>query len=102
MRNFLHTRRVVLNLPLSYVIRKDTNPLNMDHSELIIYNANLTTVILKADISKVENVLTTLVLETYAFEWGGRRLTHNNRREIWLYLVSHYDIVQDSHKEQEF
>ena len=31
VQNWLQTKRVVTNLPLSYVISKDTNPLTMDH-----------------------------------------------------------------------
>ena len=36
VRNWLKTKRVVTNLPISYVIFKDTTPITMDHSDLII------------------------------------------------------------------
>ena len=78
--NWLQTKIGVTNLPLSYVIRKDTTPLAMDHSKLIIYNASLTTSVFKANSRKVENLLTPLGMDTYAFEWGGRKFTRIKRR----------------------
>ena len=50
----------------------------MDHCELILYNASLTTDILKNDIRKVANILTPLVMNTDAFEWCGRNFTWIN------------------------
>ena len=52
VRNLLHTKRVSTNLPLSYVVHKDTNPLTVDHSEFIIYNTSLTTDVLKSNRRK--------------------------------------------------
>ena len=75
VRNWLYNKIVVTNLPLSYLICKDTTPPTMDHSELIIYNAILTTSIFINNSSKVENILRPLVLNTDAFEWGGRKFT---------------------------
>ena len=83
VRNWLQTKRGVTNPPLSYVIHKDTNPLTMDHSELIIYNVSLTTVILKDDSRKVSNILILLVIDAYAFEWGGIKLAQSKGREVW-------------------
>ena len=57
------------------VIHKDTNPLTMDHSELIIYSTSLTTDIFKSDISKVANILTYLAMDTDAFERDGIKFT---------------------------
>ena len=91
MRNWLPTKRGVTNLSISYVIHKDNNPLTMHNSKLIIYNVSLTTDISKADRSKVANLQTPLVLDTDAFEYGGIKLTHIKRREVWLELVSHYN-----------
>ena len=70
--NWLQAKIGFTNLPLSYVISKDTNPLTMDHSELIIYNDSLTTAVLKSDKRKVANMLTRIVLDNDAFIWGGR------------------------------
>ena len=80
MRNWLQTKRGVTNLPISYVINKDTNPLTMDHSEWIIYNVSLNTEILKDDSRKVANIIITLVMDTDAFEWGGINLTQIKER----------------------
>ena len=68
VRNCIHNKRGVTNLSISYVIRKDTNPPTMDHSELTIYNTILMTAFLKAASRKIENILTPLVLDTYSFE----------------------------------
>ena len=95
MRKFLQTERGVTNLPLSYVIFKDTTPLTMDRSELIIYNASLNTSVLKADTRKATNLLKHLVLDTDAFEWGGGNFTQSKGREAWLDLVSHYNGSED-------
>ena len=89
MRKFPETKRGVTNLPLSYVIFKDTTPLTMDRSELIIYNASLNTAVLKADTRKATNLLKPLVLDTDAFEWGGRKFIHIKVSERWLDLVNH-------------
>ena len=62
------------------VIHKDTNPLTMDHSELIIYNASLNTSILKDDSRKVANIIIPLVMDTDAFEWGGIKITQIKER----------------------
>ena len=80
MRNWLQTKIEVTNLPLSYVIHKDTNPITMDHSELIIYNFSLTTVILKYNRRKVANILIPLVMDTDDFEWGGIKPTQRKGR----------------------
>ena len=80
MKNWLQTKIGVTNLPLYYVIRKDTTPLAIDHSKLIIYNASLTTSIFKANSRMVENLLTPLGMDTYAFEWSGRKFTQIKRR----------------------
>ena len=89
--NRLKTKIKVTNLPISYVIHKYTTPLTMDHSGLIIYNASFNTGIFKAEIRKVANILTHIVLDTDAFEWGGRKFTQSKGRERWLYLVSNYN-----------
>ena len=89
--NWLQAKRGFTNLPLSYVIRKDNNPLTMYQSELIIYNDSLTTAVLKSDIRKVANILTHIVLDNDAFEWGGRKFTQSKGREGWLDLMSHYN-----------
>ena len=65
--NWLQTKRVVTNLPLSYVIFKDTTPLTMDHSEFIIYNASLDTAVFKYYRREVINLLTALILVTGTF-----------------------------------
>ena len=52
--NWIQTKRGVTNLPLSYVINKDNTTLKIDHSKLIIYNDRFTTVVLTADIRKVQ------------------------------------------------
>ena len=75
MRNWLQTKIEVTNLHLSYVIHKDTNPITMDHSKLIIYNVSLNTPILKDYRRKVANILIPLVMDTDDFEWGGINLT---------------------------
>mmetsp|Transcript_15996 Transcript_15996/g.23840 ORF Transcript_15996/g.23840 Transcript_15996/m.23840 type:complete len:787 (+) Transcript_15996:5053-7413(+) len=96
--NWLQTKRGVTDLPLSYIIRKVTPPARMDHSQLIIYNASLTTAVFKADSKKVANLLTPLVLDTDAFEWGGRRFTLGKGREGWLELVNHYNGSAESER----
>ena len=68
MSNWIETKIGVTNLPLSYIMRKDTTPITMYHSELIIYNASFTTAIFKADSRNVTNILTPLIMDTYAFE----------------------------------
>ena len=50
----------------------------------------------KDDSSNVENVLTTIVLDTDSFEWGGRKFTHNKVRELLIDLVSHYNGSSES------
>ena len=77
MNNWLQNKILVTNAPLSYVIYKDNTPLTMDQSELIIYNSSLTTSVFKDDTRKVENILTHLVMDTDAFEWGGRKFTQS-------------------------
>ena len=89
VRNFLQTKIGVTNLPISYAINKDTNPLTMDNSELIIYNVSLNTEILKDEIRKVANILIHLSMNTDAFEWNGINITQSKRREVCLDLVSH-------------
>ena len=89
VRNFLQTKIGVTNLPISYAINKDTNPLTMDNSELIIYNVSLNTEILKDEIRKVANILIHLAMNTDAFEWNGINITQSKRREVCLDLVSH-------------
>ena len=89
VRNGLKTKIGVTNPPISYVIHKDNTPPKMYHSELIIYNASLTTSVLKVDSRKVANILTPLVLDTDAFEGCGIKFTYREGREGWLYLVSH-------------
>ena len=89
--NCLKTKIGVTNLPLSYFIFNNTTPFTMDHSKLIIYNASLTTAILKANIIKVANLLKTIVLYTDDFEWGGRKFTQSKVREVCLDLVIHYN-----------
>ena len=63
----------------------------MYQSDLIIYNVILTTDVFKADSRNIENLLTPLVLDTDAFEWGGRKFTHNKGIEGFLHLVSNYN-----------
>ena len=89
--NWLQTKIGFTNLPLFYDIHKDTTPLTMYHSELIIYNSSLTTSILKYDSRKVANILIPLFMDTDAFEWVGIKLTQHKGREVWLDLVSHYN-----------
>ena len=81
MSNCRKKKRLINNLPLSYVIRKDTTPLTVDHSELIIYNASLTTDVFKDDRRKVEDIITPLVLDTDSFEWGDRKVTQSKGRK---------------------
>ena len=80
--NWIKTKGGVTNPPLSYVICESTNPLTMDHSELIIYNVSLTTFILKDDIRKVANIRIPLVVDTYAFEWRSIKLAQSKGREV--------------------
>ena len=87
-RNWIQAKRGVTNLLLYYFIHKDTSPLTMDNSELIIFYANLATSVFKVDIRKVANLLTPLVLDTDAFEWGGRKFIHIKVSEGWLDLVN--------------
>ena len=91
MINWLQTKRGVTNLSLSYSIHKDTIPLTMDNSELIIYNVIFTTIILKDYIRKVANILIPIVVDTDTFEWGGINITQIKGRESWINLVSHYN-----------
>ena len=63
----------------------------MDHYKLIIYIAILTTAFYKADIKNIANLLTPLIMDTYDFEWGGRKFTQCKRREGRLNLVSYYN-----------
>ena len=93
MRNWLPTKRGVTNLSISYVIHKDNNPLTMHNSKLIIYNVSLTTDISKADRSKVANLQTPLVLDTDAFEWGGRKF---NQNKGIIYPLRNYNVSSDS------
>ena len=65
MRNWLNNEIVITNLLIYYNISKDTTPLTMDHYEFIIYNSSLTTVVFKADIRKVANLLTPILMYTY-------------------------------------
>ena len=65
--NWIKTKRVVTNIPLSYVILNDTTPLTMDHSEFIIYNASLDTAVFKYYRREVINLLTALILVTGTF-----------------------------------
>ena len=81
MSNCQKNKILINNLPLSYVIRKDTTPLTVDHSELIIYNASLTTDVFKDDRRKVEDIITPLVLDTDSFEWGDRKVTQSKGRK---------------------
>ena len=96
MSNWLNTKILVTKLPLFYVIRKDTTPLTMDHSKLIIYNVSLTTAALKYGSRKVANLLTPLVLDTDSFECGDIKFTHTKGREVWLDFVSHYNGYSNS------
>ena len=96
--NWLQTKRGVTDLPLSYIIRKETAPANMDHSQLIVYNASLDTAVFKADSRKVATLLTPLVLDTDAFEWGGRKFTQGKGRQGWLDLVNHYNGSAESER----
>ena len=98
MSNWIKTKRVVTNIPLSYVILNDTTPLTMDHSEFIIYNASLTTAVFNADSRKVANLLKPLVLDNDAFEWGGRNFTQSKGREGCLDLVSRYNGSAESER----
>ena len=86
--NWIKTKGGVTNPPLSYVICESTNPLTMDHSELIIYNTSLTTEVFKDDSKKVANLLTHIVLDTDAFEWVGRNFTQSKERSLqWICRV---------------
>ena len=94
MRNWIQTKGGVTNLPISYVIHKDIPPLTMDHSKLIIYNKHLTSAVLKSDSRKVANILTSIVLDTDAFECGGRKFSKG--REVYSYLVINYNRYDNS------
>ena len=96
--NWLQTKRGVTNIPLSYIIRKVTAPPSMDHSEMIVYNASLTTAVFRADNKKVANLLAPLILDTDAFDWGGRKFTQGKGREGWLELVNHYNGTAESER----
>ena len=91
MRNKITVDFYITNLPLSCAIRKNTTTLTMEHYELIVYNASLNTFVVEDDRRKVENILTYIVLDTDAFEWGGRNINQINVREGWIYLVSHHN-----------
>ena len=58
----------------------------------------MTTYVLKADSRNFENPLTSLVLDTYAYDWGDRKFIHSKGIEGWLYLVSHYNGYFDSER----
>ena len=53
VNNYTQTKIGVTNLSLPYVIYKDTTPLRMNFSELIIYNASFTTSVFRSDSRKV-------------------------------------------------
>ena len=80
MNNWLQNKGGFTNLPISYIIFKNTTPLTMYHSEFIIYNARLITDTFKAYRRKVSNILTPLVLGTSAFEWGGKETSQGKGR----------------------
>ena len=52
----------------------------MGPSKLIIYNATLNTAVFKAGRRKVANILTPIVLDTDAFEWGGSNFNQSKGR----------------------
>ena len=93
--NWLQTKIGVTNLPLSYVIRKDTAPLATYHSKFIIYNEILINAVFMTDIRNVSNLLTRLVLDTDDFELGGRNFNQNKAREVWIDFVSYYNGSSD-------
>ena len=70
----------------------------MDNSELIIYNTSLTTDVLKADSRKVENILTTLVMDDDAFERNDRKFKQSKGREGWLDLMINYNGYDESER----
>ena len=37
-------------------------------------------------------------MNTYAFEWGGRKFTQNKKIEGWIDLVSHYNVSAKSER----
>ena len=90
--NWIKTKRIVTNLPLSYIIWKYTTPLTIYHSELIVYNVSLNSSVFNAYRRKVGNLLAPLVLNTDAFAWGGRKFTHIKVRKGWLELASNCNV----------
>ena len=60
-----------------------------------MYNTIVTTEILKSNIGRVSNISTSLILDTDAFEWCGRKFIKGKGR-VWIYLVSNYNGYAES------
>ena len=80
MNNWLQNKGGFTNLPISYIIFKNTTSLTMYHSEFIIYNARLITATFEADRRKVSNILTPFVIGTSAFEWVSKDTSQGKGR----------------------
>ena len=83
-------------IPLSYVIRKEPNPIadvQMDDSDHIVYNASLQGAMFKRDSTRVLGVLRELTIGSQADTWmKGKRCS----REAMKALQAHYDGAAES------
>ena len=83
-------------IPLSYVIRKEPNPIEdvkMDDSDHIVYNASLQGAMFKRDSKRVLGVLRELTIGSQADTWmKGKRCG----REAMKALQAHYDGATES------
>ena len=82
------------NVPLYYVIRKQSSPIspaNMTEEDEIINNAPHTGAAYIADNKAVHTYLTDLTNGTDADQWIEHHELNKNGHQAWIALCNHYD-----------